>query len=431
MKIQKISMVLKISILFILMNGISSASSAVPFDENRTITVMSRNIYIGTDLGPMIAARNLTELFDAILTVFAEVHVTDFPSRAKAMAAEITSKKPDIVGLQEVVLIRSQYPANYSPVPDSTTMDFDFLQILLDELTRRGQNYEAVAVSAGFEMEIPALLPDGSCCRDFKLTDREVILVRKDPDASDLKLSNIQERNFNNNLIVSILARQFTVLRGWTSVDVESEGKSLRFITTHLEPASSVIQVAQANELLQGPANTTLPVILVCDCNSDANGTGTDTYRNLITAGFHDAWSQTHPGDPGFTCCQDSNLLNNVSNLNKRIDLVLFRGSLNATESDIVGENISDRIQSPTGLLLWPSDHAGIATRFSFSPATAVKGDLNDNGVSADAGDLLLMKRTSIGEIPADSGYDLNGNGQLADAGDLLLMKRASIGEIL
>src|SRR3990172_7198099 len=144
MKIQKISMLLKISILFILMNSISSASSAVPFDENRTITVMSRNIYIGTDLGPMIAARNLTELFDAILTGFAEVHVTDFPSRAKAMAAEITSKKPDIVGLQEVVLIRSQYPANYSPVPDSTTMDFDFLQILLDELTRRGQNYEAV-----------------------------------------------------------------------------------------------------------------------------------------------------------------------------------------------------------------------------------------------------------------------------------------------
>ncbi len=61
---------------------------------------------------------------------------------------------------------------------------------------------------------------------------------------------------------------------------------------------------------------------------------------------------------------------------------------------------------------------------------TAQKGDLNGNGQPADAGDLVLMKRASIGEIPADSRYDLNNNGQLADAGDLVLMKRASIGEI-
>jgi len=40
------------------------------------------------------------------------------------------------------------------------------------------------------------------------------------------------------------------------------------------------------------------------------------------------------------------------------------------------------------------------------------------------------MKRASIGEIIADSRYDLNNNGQFADAGDLVLMKRASIGEI-
>ena len=59
-----------------------------------------------------------------------------------------------------------------------------------------------------------------------------------------------------------------------------------------------------------------------------------------------------------------------------------------------------------------------------------VAGDLNENGISADAGDLVLMKRASIGEIKADSRYDLNNNGQLADAGDLALMKRVSIGEI-
>lgn len=59
-----------------------------------------------------------------------------------------------------------------------------------------------------------------------------------------------------------------------------------------------------------------------------------------------------------------------------------------------------------------------------------LRGDLNNNGWIADAGDLVLMKRASIGEIPADSRYDLNNNGWIADAGDLVLMKRASIGEI-
>lgn len=62
--------------------------------------------------------------------------------------------------------------------------------------------------------------------------------------------------------------------------------------------------------------------------------------------------------------------------------------------------------------------------------ASVLVGDLNGNGISADIGDLVLMKRASIGEIPADSRYDLNGNGIPADVGDLVLMKRASIGEI-
>jgi len=60
-----------------------------------------------------------------------------------------------------------------------------------------------------------------------------------------------------------------------------------------------------------------------------------------------------------------------------------------------------------------------------------LKGDLNNNGIPADAGDQVLMKRASIGEIPANSAYDLNNNGLFADAGDQVLMKRASIGEII
>lgn len=63
-------------------------------------------------------------------------------------------------------------------------------------------------------------------------------------------------------------------------------------------------------------------------------------------------------------------------------------------------------------------------------PELLLRGDLNGNGVSADAGDLALMKQASTGEITSDSRYDLNNNGIPADAGDLVLMKRASNGEI-
>ena len=83
--------------------------------------------------------------------------------------------------------------------------------------------------------------------------------------------------------------------------------------------------------------------------------------------------------DPGFTCCQDGNLLNNDSNLSERIDLVLFRGGFNAIYSGIVGANKSDRILSPSGQNLWPSDHAGIVARLAFSIRKQI--DINITGV--------------------------------------------------
>jgi hypothetical protein len=64
------------------------------------------------------------------------------------------------------------------------------------------------------------------------------------------------------------------------------------------------------------------------------------------------------------------------------------------------------------------------------APIPVPRGDLNGNGISADAGDLDLMEQASTGEIISDSRYDLNNNGIPADAGDLVLMKRASNGEI-
>ncbi len=81
-------------------------------------------------------------------------------------------------------------------------------------------------------------------------------------------------------------------------------------------------------------------------------------------------------------------------------------------------------------IVSYPIDDTILASENVIFSVSGLNGDLNGNGIPADAGDLVLMKRASIGEILEDSRYDLNNNGQYADAGDLVLMKRASIGEI-
>ena len=85
-------------------------------------------------------------------------------------------------------------------------------------------------------------------------------------------------------------------------------------------------------------------------------------------------------------------------------------------------------------LRFWDNSTAVTVTEGATTTADMMlwlKGDLNNNGISADAGDLVLMKRASVGEISGDWKYDLNNNDMIADAGDLVLMKRASVGEIV
>ena len=135
-------------------------------------------------------------------------------------------------------------------------------------------------------------------------------------------------------------------------------GRDIRFITTHLETGSAEpIQVFQAQELVAMIAADALPVVLAGDFNSDAYGTTTKTYADiLIPGGLADAWS----GDGlGLTGSQTESLLG-PSTLNRRIDLVFTRASddLVSLRSIVVGDEEADR--TPSGL--WPSDHAGVIT---------------------------------------------------------------------
>ena len=218
-----------------------------------------------------------------------------------------------------------------------------------------------MAISTTTDVEAPRLTPSG--LQDIRLTDREVILARRGGRGAHRRFSHAQRGIFATDLIVTNpVAGPFAVLRGWASVDIRIGDKQFRLVSTHLDANSEDVRVAQASELVQGPVNTTLPVVLIGDFNSDADDSGSPAYHNLLASGFQDAWALAQSGDPGYTCCQDADLLNPTSLLTSRIDLVLFRGTAVVTGAGLLGNAPSDR--TPSGL--WPSDHAGLAATLQF-----------------------------------------------------------------
>ena len=325
--------------------------STSPGGPRGEVTVLTRNLYVGSPLDAVLAAPSPAEIPARVAALWAAVQASNYPERAEALANEIQETEPDLVGLQEVALWRIQSPGDNrsaNPTP-ATAIAIDFLGILLTELAERGLSYVAT-VSTGSDVELPSATGD-----DIRLTDREVILVR-----AGVATSNPQEGHFTTNLsgpVGGVGGPMITIRRGWASVEVSRGGDAFQFVSTHLETEIfSPIQVAQAAELLQVLSDVALPVVLVGDFNSAADRSSTPTYGNLLEAGFTDAWSEAMPDSAGLTCCQRSDLRNAASTNSKRIDLILHTGEFTAVNGDVLGDAPMDRTSSG----LWPSDHSGV-----------------------------------------------------------------------
>ena len=209
------------------------------------ITLMTRNLSFGTDLGPIVAATSQYEFVTAVAAAFNEAQASDFPGRARAWADEIERARPDLIGLQEAVLWRTQTPADFSPTPNATSVQADLVELLLAELRSRGLKYEVVIAQAGYDIEAPGLFATGLV--DVRLTQREVILARKSPG---LKLTNAQGGQYAAYVTVpTIIGVPVALPWAWASVDVTRSGRSFRFATTHLDPISGAAQQLQAERI--------------------------------------------------------------------------------------------------------------------------------------------------------------------------------------
>ncbi|MCA1781240.1 MAG: endonuclease/exonuclease/phosphatase family protein [Dermatophilaceae bacterium] len=317
------------------------------------VTVMTRNIYLGSELGGLFAAGTPELLVEAASEVWANVLASDFPARAEVLADEVDEHRPMLVGLQEVSLFTAKNAAGGS-------ISIDFLEILLDALTDAGLHYRAVAVSPSFTGTLPAFDPTLGFVQ-ATLIDRDVILVRSDVPPAQLTVLDEQVGIFDAALALPVLGQPLRIDRGWGYVDVRVRNREFRFVNTHFEAfdPGEFIRVQQAQELLDGPLDTDLPVVLLGDFNSNAEAGGL-AYGILIKGGgFEDAWSIANPGDPGLTCCHDADLRNEDVALRSRIDLILVRDGVRVRDLERVG--IDPAMRTPAGL--WPSDHAGVVGR--------------------------------------------------------------------
>ena len=175
---------------------------------------------------PIFAATSLPALAGAVGAGWAQVQANDFPTRAEALAAEIARGRPDLVGLQEAMLFRTDVPPD-GPASPAETVAQDFVGLLVSALSRRGLSYRAVSTYTGTDAELPAGWPP---TQDVRLTDRVVVLARS---GLQLKVSNARSGAYTAAFTVNTLAGPLRLPRGWASVDVKVRGKSFRFVTTH------------------------------------------------------------------------------------------------------------------------------------------------------------------------------------------------------
>lgn len=322
---------------------------------NPPVTVMTRNLYVGADLDAVIAALASPDPDDdlpALGAAIATLQVTDFPTRAAAIAAEIAASRPVAVGLQEVSTLTLPTPAGMITI--------DFWPILEAALAARGLDYVVAAVVTNFDLQIP--LGPGVAAG---LVDRELLLVAR----------GTQVLATSSGVYAAGLPLGFATLRrGWVRADLRIAGHTVSVVSTHLESGatagpSGAVRRAQAEELMSFlPAST--PVILMGDLNDVP---GSPMYQVMTAAGFLDVWAAAGTG-AGATCCHAADLSNPAGGLGQRIDYILVRGGfttgsgqlVGSARVEVIGDEDADRVAGPAGLI-WPSDHAGVVA--SLPPA--------------------------------------------------------------
>ena len=328
------------------------------------VDVMTRNLYLGAVLDPIILAGTPGEAREAAGDVYKIVQDTNIVARVKLLAQEIEDADPDLIGLQEVALWRrGQRGAADGAATPSEEVVYDYLELLRDELKRRGLDYKVASLQQEADIEAPiSISGDDAAEFDVRLTMRDVILAKK-----GVKTSNEQSENYVSKLTVPVQgAGNVTVLRGYNAVNVnikqsKKKKQKFQFVNTHLESFFSGTRTDQANELIAetGPLSGKLPIILLGDLNSDPAASASDAaaYNRIVGDEYAEDGGFADFGVEENTCCFSETLFDDPPvTFTSRIDHVLGRGDVSGVDATRIGDDPALR----TGTGLWPTDHLGV-----------------------------------------------------------------------
>ena len=370
--------------------------------EQQPIKVMSRNLYLGADVG--VALAKIPNMPAAAQFMWDQVQKTDFSQRKKILADQIRSESPDVIGIQEATIwyCKAHFWSGKTEV-------FNFTQELLAEL---GGDYIIAekdgtqANNPGYSIgPIPFLTKvhdpktfqslfgqnDADC--GFQIGD--ALLIKK-----SLAQYVNQVGNSEYKAVYKVVPTLMEIYRGYSWADITVQGTNVRFVTTHLESlwdANKVPKAAdQARQLVDDLKNTKSPIVVIGDFNSDprdprpleapnpgeqptasekcpAGATVCNAYKVMREAGFTDSGPDASDPStyswgmnalltgPDSKRAQAALTMGNKLGFTDRLDYIFVKNGVNVLTSKMIGQT------APYG-----TDHAGVVTELNITALGSV-----------------------------------------------------------
>ena len=360
-----------------------------------TLTVMSRNIYLGADVG--VALELIPDMPAAAQFMWDQVNKNDFSKRSIALAAEIKEYKPDVIGLQEATIwyCKKNAWSKKTEIFNFTdqllkALDGDYVLASKDGKTAFNPGYSINPIPFLTMVKDPTRFQkifgqDKAAC-GFQIGD--ALAVKK-----SLADQIVQVGNTEYEASYSIVPTLMTIYRGYTWADINIANIPVRFVTTHLESIWDENKVPnaakQATQLISDLKETKMPLVVIGDFNSDprdprptnaanpglqptdseecpAGASKCSAYRLMRDAGFNDAGPDS--SDPTtFTWGMNALLtgpdadrlksaqgMGNEYGFTDRLDYIFAKNGIDVTTSQIIG------YKAP-----YATDHAGVFAEFT------------------------------------------------------------------
>ena len=370
--------------------------------DNQPIKVMSRNLYLGADVG--VALAKIPNMPAAAQFMWDQVQKTDFSQRKKILADQIRTESPDVIGIQEATIwyCKAHFWSGKTEV-------FNFTQELLAEL---GGDY-IIAAKNGVEANNPgysigpipfltkvndpktfqALFGQNDADCGFQIGD--ALLIKKSLSQYVNQVGNSEYRD-----VYKVVPTLMEIYRGYSWADITVQGTNVRFVTTHLESLWDVNKVPkaadQARQLVADLAKTKSPIVVIGDFNSDprdprplgapnpgeqptasdkcpAGSSICNAYKVMREAGFTDSGPDASDPStyswgmnalltgPDKKRAEAAKKMGNPFGFTDRLDYIFVKNGIKVLTSKIIGQT------APYG-----TDHAGVVTELNVTALGSV-----------------------------------------------------------